>query len=77
MDQLVNVLNLWFSQQTNPGEGEFNSIRVRKLPLTGNNLHNGEFFCDAGTVKCVLKDQPYAPTLVLTLAIGSVTVTVS
>lgn len=50
------------------------TLFVSSLPKNGNQLKAGQVYNDAGTLKIVSTNTGYAPTLVGTSALGTVTV---
>lgn len=53
MEDLLRSLEIFISQQTNPGEIRASSITITNLPTSPTDLEVGSLWNDAGTVKIV------------------------
>ncbi len=76
-DDLVRTLSLFVDQQLNPGPLRVTTLVLTELPTNGNKLETGTVYNDQGTLKVVLSNVGYAPSLLVGASIGTVTVTTS
>ena len=67
---LVRVLE----EMRETGPMRASTLFVSSLPKNGNQLRAGQVYNDAGTLKIASTNTRYAPTLVGTSALGTVTV---
>lgn len=67
---IIDVLNTIRSN----GPVRAHTLHVSDLPKNGNQLKGGQVYNDGGTLKVVQTNIGYAPTLVGTSALGTVTV---
>lgn len=74
-DDLVRSLNVFVTQQTNPGPLRGDTLVLTNLPTSGNSLETGSVYNDNGTLKIVLGNVGYGVSFSLALSIGTVTVT--
>ena len=75
--RLVRVIELYFSQNAEPGYVRASSLAVTQLPTNGGGLRVGDVFSDGGTLKIVGTNDVFSGTTVGTTSVGTVTVTVS
>ena len=76
-DDLVSPLSSFVDQQINPGAVRGTTLVLTNLPTNGNKLETGGVYNDQGTLKVALSNVGYAPTLLMSASIGTVTVTTS
>ena len=76
-DDLVSPLSSFVDQQINPGALRGTTLVLTNLPTNGNKLETGGVYNDQGTLKVALSNVGYAPTLLMSASIGTVTVTTS
>jgi len=74
-DDLVRGINVFVTQQTNPGPIRGDTMVLTNLPLNGNGLETGTVYNDQGTLKIVLGNIGYGPSFSIALSLGTVTVT--
>lgn len=77
IDQLVRALERSLLEIDSIKGLVGSTLQITDIPLTGNQQRDGAVFSDDGTLKIVLSNTGYAPSLVITSSIGSVTVTTS
>ena len=76
-DDLVRTLSVFVEQQLNAGAMRGTTLVLTELPTNGNKLETGSVYNDQGTLKIVLSNVGYAPSLLMSASIGTVTVTPS
>jgi hypothetical protein len=74
-DDLVRSLNVFVTQQTNPGPIRGDTLVLTNLPTNGNGLETGSVYNDNGTLKIVLSNIGYGPSFSMTGSVGTITVT--
>ena len=74
MDQLTNVLRLYFAQSDSNAALQLDGLRLLNLPTSGYNLPEGTVFRDGEYLKIVLPNFAYVQGISVTGTVGSVTV---
>ena len=74
-DDLVRGMNVFVTQQTNPGPIRGDTMVLTNLPVNGNGLETGTVYNDQGTLKIVLANVGYGPSFSMAMSTGTVTVT--
>ncbi len=74
-DDLIRGMNVFVTQQTNPGPVRGDTMVLTNLPVNGNGLETGTVYNDEGILKTVLSNTGYGPSFSIALAVGTITVT--
>lgn len=77
MADLIRSLELFISQETNPGEMRGTKLTLTDLPSSDSGLEAGSLYRIGNNVKISLLDVAVPDSLSATLSVGSVTVTVT
>ena len=78
LDLVVRAVNLFVGDAVNPGDMVGSSLQIINAPESGYGLKPGSVFVDGGGfLKMVRLGDVYAPTNLIRVKLGSVTVSIT
>lgn len=77
IDGMNRVLGLYFRQLHSPHAWDIATLRLLSTPVSGYGLLEGETYTNDGFLRVVGPIDAFAPTFVMTMAVGSVGTVIS